>query len=82
MTFLADMILLMEKQKFTPIAGWGKASSQLEDWAVLCTVFLGDEGTHRAMYKIFLLLEEMSGPARVKGHRPVSNPPSTPPSYT
>ena len=61
MTFLANMILLMEKQKFTPIAGWGKASSQLEAWAIFCTLFLGDDDAHPATYEIFLLMEETSG---------------------
>ena len=57
----ADMSLLMRKQKVAPIAGWYKASSQLEHWTVLCTVFLGDDCAHPATYKISLQLEEMSG---------------------
>ena len=82
MTTFADTSLLMGKQKVAPIAGWDEASSQLETWVVLCTVLLGEEGVQTGNKNIFLLLEEMSGPARVKGHRPVSDPPSTPSSYT
>ena len=51
----------MGKQNVAPIVGWEKASSQLEAWEVLCTVFLGDDGAHPATYEIFLLLEETSG---------------------
>ena len=44
----ADTILLMGKQNFPPIADWNEALYQLEGWAVLCTVFLGDDGAHPA----------------------------------
>ena len=47
----------MGKQKVAPIAGWDKASSQLEARAVFYTVLLGDNGVHPATYEIFLLLE-------------------------
>ena len=60
MTSFADTSLLMGNQKFHPMAGWYKASSQLEDWAVFCTMFLGDDGTHLATYEMFLLLAETS----------------------
>ena len=48
LTSFADTSLLMGKQKAAPIAGWDEASHQLEAWAVLCTVFLGDYGAHPA----------------------------------
>ena len=57
----ADTSLFMGKQKVAPIAGWDEASSQLEAWALFCTVFLGYEGTHSATYEMLLLLEETSG---------------------
>ena len=60
MTSFTETILLMGNQKVAPIAGWDKAASQLEAWAVLCTVFLGDDGVHPATYEMFLLLEETS----------------------
>ena len=50
----------MEKQKVAPITGWDKASSQLEAWAVFCTVLLGYNGVHPATYEMFLLPEETS----------------------
>ena len=37
LTSFTDTNLLMGTQKFAPIAGWNKAASQLEDWAVFCT---------------------------------------------
>ena len=43
-----------------PIVGLDEASSQLEAWALLSTVFLGYDGAHPAKCKIFLLLEETS----------------------
>ena len=61
LTSFADMSLLMGKKKLSPITGWDEASSQLEAWAVFCTVFLVDDGVHRITYKMFLLLEETSG---------------------
>ena len=51
----------MEKKKVSPIAAWDEASSQLEAWAVLCTVLLGDDSAHLATYEMFLLLKETSG---------------------
>ena len=48
LTSFADMILIMCKQKVAPIAGSEKAPSQLEAWAVFCTVFLGYEVAHQA----------------------------------
>ena len=44
LTSFADTSPLMGNQKVAPIAGWDEAASQLEDWAVFCTVFLGDDG--------------------------------------
>ena len=62
LTSFADTSLMMGKQKVAPIAGWDKASSQLEAWAVFCKVFLGDYGAPPpATNKMFLLLEETSG---------------------
>ena len=61
MTSFTDTTMLIGKQKFAHIAGWDIASSQLEAWAVLYTVFLGDDGAHPATYKFFLLMEETSG---------------------
>ena len=61
LTSFADTILLMGKQKVSPIARWDEAVSQLEAWAVSCTVFLGDDRFHPATYEMFLLLEETSG---------------------
>ena len=61
LTSFADTILLMGKQKVSSIAGWDEAAPQIEDWAVFCMVFLGDDGFHPVTYKIFLLLEETSG---------------------
>ena len=60
LTFFADTSLIMGKQKVAPVAGWDKASSQLEAWAVFYTVLLGDDGAHPATYEMFLLLEETS----------------------
>ena len=54
----AEMILLMGKQKVTPIVVWGEAASQIEAWAVFCTVFLGDNSGHPATYEMFCLIEE------------------------
>ena len=51
----------MGKKKVAPIAGWDKAASQIEAWAVFCKVLLRDDGVHPTMYKMFLLLEETSG---------------------
>ena len=60
-TSFAITSLLMVKQKVLPIAGWDEAATQLEAWAVFCTVFLGDDGVHPATYEVVLLLEETSG---------------------
>ena len=69
LTYFVDMCMLMGKQKVAPIAGWDEVSSQLEAWAVFCTVFLGYEGAHPAMYEMFLLLEETSGVSlRLRAH--------------
>ena len=35
-----DISMLMGKQKVDPIAGWDEAVSQMEAWAMFCTVFL------------------------------------------
>ena len=48
LTSFADTIMLMEKQKVVPIAGWDKALPQLKAWAVICTVFLRYDGAHPA----------------------------------
>ena len=32
--------------------------SQIEAWAMFCTLFMGNDGVHPATYKMFLLLEE------------------------
>ena len=61
LTSFADTILLVGKQKVSPIAVWDEAESQLEDWAVFCTLFLGYNRVHPATYEMFLLLEETSG---------------------
>ena len=57
LTSFSDTSLLMGKQKVVPISGWDEASSQLRASDVFCTVFLGDDRFHPAMYKIFLFLE-------------------------
>ena len=51
----------MGNQKVVPIAGWDEAASQIEAWAVFCTVFLGDDRVHPDTYDMFLLLEETTG---------------------
>ena len=61
LTSFADTSLLMWKQKVAPISVWDKAEVHLEAWAVVCTLFLGDNGVHPATYEMFLLLEETSG---------------------
>ena len=61
LTSFADTSLLMGTQNVAPITGWDKAASQLEAFAVFCTVFLGYYGFCPDMYKMFLLLEETSG---------------------
>ena len=61
LTSFADTSILMGKQKGAPISGWDEAESQIEDWAVFCTFFLGEDGVHPATYKMFLLLEETYG---------------------
>ena len=53
--------MLLGKQKVASIAGWDEVESQLEAWAMFCTLFLGNNGVHPATYKMFLLLEETSG---------------------
>ena len=61
LTSFTDTILLIGEQKVSPITGWDKAASQLETWAVFCTVFLGDDSVHPVTFKMFLFLEETSG---------------------
>ena len=61
LTSFSDMSLLMGTQKVAPIAGWNEAASQLEDWAIFCTFFLGDYEFHPSTYKMLLLLVETSG---------------------
>ena len=61
LTSFADTSLLMGNQHVAPIAGLYEASSQLEAWAIFCTLFLGDDDAHPATYEIFLLMEETSG---------------------
>ena len=56
LTSFAEKILLMKKQKVAPIVGWDESAYQLEDWAVLCTVFLGDNRVHPTTYDMLLLL--------------------------
>ena len=60
LTYFAYTSLLMGKQKAALIAGWYEAASQLEAWAVFCTVFLGDNGVHPATYEMLILLEGTS----------------------
>ena len=60
LTYLEYIIFLMGDQKVAPMAGWDEVESQLEAWAVFCTLFLGDDGVHPATYYIFLLMEETS----------------------
>ena len=81
MTSFADTILLMGKQKVAPIAGWDEVESQLEAWAMFCTLFMGDNGVHPTTYKMFLLLEEKSGSSRGCESKPANNLPSPPPSF-
>ena len=50
----------MGKQKVATIVCWDEAEFQLEDWALFCPLFLGDNGVHPATYNMFLLLEETS----------------------
>ena len=61
LTLFVEKSLLMEKQKVVTVAGWYKAASQLENWAVFFMVFLGDDGVQPATYKMLLLLEDTSG---------------------
>ena len=61
MTSFTDTILLMGKKKVYLIAGWDEVASQIEAWAVFCTLFLGDNRVHPATYEMFLLLEDTSG---------------------
>ena len=61
LTSFAETSLMMGNQKVVPITGWDKGASQLEAWAVFCTVFLGDETKHPMTHKMFLLIEETSG---------------------
>ena len=60
LTSFANTNPLLRNQKVAPIAGWYEAVSQLEAWAIVCMVFLGDDGFHPTTYDIFLLLEETS----------------------
>ena len=50
----------MGKHKVSPIAGWGKSTSQLEAWANFYTVFLGNKVKHPALFEMFLLIKETS----------------------
>ena len=56
LNFYVYTSLLMGKQDVAPIAGWEKATSQLEAWAVFCTVFCRYQGKQPATYKMFLLI--------------------------
>ena len=56
LTSFADTSMLMGKQKVAPIAGWDEAASQIEAWALFCTIFLGDDGGLPATCEMFLLL--------------------------
>ena len=58
MTSFADIILLMGRQKFSPISGWEKASSQMEAWVALCAVFLIDKVKHPVTFDMFFLIED------------------------
>ena len=60
MTSFADTSLLMGKQKVAPTAGWDEVESQLEAWAMFCTLFMGYNWVHPATYKVLLLQEETS----------------------
>ena len=61
LTSFAEMILLMGKKKVAPIASWEEVVSQLEAWAMFCTLFLGDDGVHPVTYDMLLFQEETSG---------------------
>ena len=61
MTSFADTTLLMGEQKVAPIAEWDEAESQIEAWAVFCTLFLGDNKVNPAAYKMLILMEDTSG---------------------
>ena len=61
LTSFADTSLIMGKQKVSPIADWDEAAYQIEEWAVFCTMFLGDEGVNPTTYDMFPLMEETSG---------------------
>ena len=61
LTSFADTILLMGEQKVAPIAEWDEAESQIEAWAVFCTLFLGDNKVNPAAYKMLILLEDTYG---------------------
>ena len=60
LTSFADTSLLMGKQKVAPITIWDEVESQLEAWAMFCTLFLGYNGFGPTTYKMLLLLEETS----------------------
>ena len=51
----------MGEQKVAPIAEWDEAESQIEAWAVFCTLFLEDNKVNPAAYKMLILLEDTSG---------------------
>ena len=53
--------MMMGKHKVSPIVGWDEVESQIEAWAMFCTLFLGYNGVHPATYNMLLLLEETSG---------------------
>ena len=61
LTSFVDTSLLMGEQKVAPIAEWDEAESQIESWAVFCTLFLGDNKVNPATYKMLILLENTSG---------------------
>ena len=77
LTSFVDTILLMGEQKVAPIAEWDEAESQIEAWAVFCTLFLGYNKVNPAAYKMLILLEDTSGVIprmRAQAHQKTTSP--------
>ena len=51
LTYVTETSILTGKEKVASIVIWDKASSQLEAWAVFCTVFLVYDGLHPAQIR-------------------------------
>ena len=60
LTPFVDTIIMMGKRKVAAIAGWNEAASHIEEWAMFCNVFLGNNGVNPVTYDMFLLAEETS----------------------